>query len=510
MHARLSARLVAAFAIVFTLPNFAHSQTRSLSQTQPLLQTRLGDVHFTTTCASGVQSRFDQALALLHSFEFPEAEAAFAKIETIDPSCSIAAWGLALAETERNGANASQSVLASGWKQLQPWLRKKPAITREQMYLEAVRAMYEGYNRTSGDARWSAYLARMDAIRHAYPQDINASLFYALGLVWTAGSGQSGLAQRRQALSILLPIFHDYPDNPGAAHYIIHAADTPELAAIALPAARKYAAIAPDSPHALHMPSHIFNRLGLWHESIASNLASARVAAQWVSEGRGGLGDELHALNNLEYGYLQLGQNDNARAVITRIDKATAKPRGDPWAGIDARIYYDLETHAWRDALHLQSPSKSPFDENYDIYWIHAIAAAHLGQPRQAEIALENFRNSSAELRTSIAFGDVFHLALLEAQAWALFAREEYEDALKTLDDAEQFEHDHPMYYADILPRPSAEMCGDMLLQMGKPADALRAYQLSLSMAPKRHNSLTGAKISAAHQNHVNASAHRE
>lgn len=489
-RARLSARLIVAFAIVF-LPNLALPRTRSLSQS------RLGDVQFTTTCASGVQSRFDQALALLHSFEFPEAEAAFAKIETLDPSCSIAAWGIALAETERNGANAPQNVLASGWKQLQPWLRKKPAITREQMYLDAVRAMYEGYDHTSGDARWSAYLARMDAIRHAYPQDINASLFYALGLVWTAGSGQSGLAQRRQALSILLPIFHDHPNNPGAAHYIIHAADTPELAVIALPAARKYAAIAPDSPHALHMPSHIFNRLGLWHESIASNLASARVAAQWVSEGRGGLGDELHALNNLEYAYLQLGQNDNARAVITRIDKATAKPKGDPWAGIDARIYYDLETHAWRDALHLQPPSKSPPVENFDIYWIHAIAAAHLGQPRQAEIELENFRKSSAEWSETHGFEDVFHLALLEAQAWTLFSRDNHEDALKTLDEAEQFERDHPMYYADILPRPSAEMRGDMLLQMGKPADALRAYRLSLSIAPNHHDSLTGAKISA-------------
>jgi len=162
---------------------------------------------------------------------------------------------------------------------------------RERTYLDAVRAMYEGYQNTPGAVRWDRYLAAMDAIQKKYPGDGNASLFYALGLVWTAGPGEEGLAQRRKALGILLPIFKEHPDNPGAAHYIIHAADTPELAAIALPAAHRYAAIAPDLPHALHMPSHIFNRIGDWPDSIRANLASARVAADWIREGRGGMFD---------------------------------------------------------------------------------------------------------------------------------------------------------------------------------------------------------------------------
>jgi tetratricopeptide (TPR) repeat protein len=460
---------------------------------------QLGHVHFQTSCAPDVQSRFDNAVALLHSFEFKQAENAFADIEDSDSSCSIAAWGMALAEAERMGANAPQSVLASGWKQLQPWLEKKPGTRREQMYLNAVRAMYEGYDRTSGDARWNNYLNCMDAIRRAYPEDINASLFYALGLVWTAGPGRTGLARRKQALHILLPIFERYPDNPGAAHYIIHAADTPELAIVALPAARKYAAIAPDSPHALHMPSHIFNRLGLWNESIASNLASARVAAIWVKERRGGLFDELHALNNLEYGYLQLGDYDKARGVIDRIEQAASGPTGDPWAGIDATIYFDLETRDWADALKLQTPSASVFQENFDIYWLHTIAAARLGKAAQAETELEKFRESSAEwTKAHPLTGDMLHLALLEAEAWTQFVQGERDQALNTIDQAGRFEYSHPMYYADILARPSAEMRGDMLLQMGRPAQALRAYKTSLQTAPNRYDSLNGARISAA------------
>jgi tetratricopeptide (TPR) repeat protein len=487
MQRTMLVRRVACALLGWLTPIIAHPQAA-----------HFGQVHFPTSCAPSVQPQFDEALALLHSFEFKQAEASFAKVESRDPSCSIAAWGIALAQTQRDGANAPRKDLAAGWKQLQPWLKKKAGTPREQMYLDAVRAMYKGYDHTSGTVRWARYLARMDALRCADPHDINASLFYALGLVWTAGPGDPGLAQRRRALAILLPIFHEYPDNPGAAHYIIHAADTPQLAIIALPAARKYASIAPDSPHALHMPSHIFNRLGLWQESVASNLASAHVAAAWVKDGQGGLFDELHALNNLEYAYLQLGQDSHARAVIARIDQAASGPNGDPWAGIDARIYYDLETHDWQAALQLQPPPKSTFKENFDTYWIHAIAAARSGQPQEAATSLEDFRKSSAEWTKNHGFAGVFHLAFLQAQAWTLFSQGKHDDALTTLREAEQFEQAHPMYYADVLPRPSAQMEGDMLLQLGEPAAALRAYNAALKIAPNTWNALQGVKQSAA------------
>lgn len=457
----------------------------------------LGDVHFQTSCRPEVQSRFDHGVALLHSFEFREAEEAFHQLEKEDPKCVIAAWGIALSKTERAGADAPKKDLAAGWAEFQPWLAIKAGTEREQMYVDSVRAMYEGYDKTSGEDRWRKYLAGMQAIRRQHPDDVNASLFYGLGLVWTAGSGQAGLAQRQKALSIFLPIFAQYPKNPGAAHYIIHAADTAELAPQALAAARAYAAIAPDSPHALHMPSHIFNRLGYWSESIRTNQASARAADEWMKTDKDGRFDELHALNNIEYGYLQLGRDQEAQKVIEQID-ALGKTGSDVWLSIDARIYYDLETHDWSDAVTIEPPAESKFEENFDAYWIQTIAAAHLGDPRKAQQSLELYKKSEAAWTQSHGWGDVLGLALTEAEAWTLFSKGKRDQAIAQLKSAALFERDHPMYYADVLPRPTEEMLGDMLCRIDQPAAALAAYQAALKLAPNRLDSLLGASAAAA------------
>lgn len=456
----------------------------------------LGDVSFKTSCRPQVQTRFEAGVALLHSFEFREAEREFRAVEGADPTCVMAAWGIALSITERSGANAPEKDLARGWADLQPRLWMRAGTEREQMYVDAVRAMYEGYDRTSGDARWQDYLGRMQSIRTKYPDDINASLLYGLGLTWTAGPGKQGVQQRRKALAIFLPIFAKYPHNPGAAHYIIHAADTAELCAEALKAARTYAAIAPDSPHALHMPSHIFNRLGLWKDSIETNQASARVAAEWMKSGRDGRFDELHALNNIEYGYLQLGQDDKAQETIALI-RDVAESGTDPWLLIDARIYYDLETHNWEDAAKIEPPPTSPFEENFDAYWIETIAAGRSGDPHRAEAALEQYRKSSAAWDTEHGRKDVLGVALTEAQAWTMFSEGKHSDAVTHLRSIAQYERDHPMYYADILPRPTGEILGDMLLEMGKPREALDAYKAALHLAPNRFDSLIGAKNAA-------------
>lgn len=455
---------------------------------------RLGRADFANTCSVAVQADFQNGVLLLHSMEFHQAESDFRRVAADDPHCAIAAWGLALAETERSGADAPQKDLARGWDELQPWLSRPAGSAREQMYLDAVRAMYAGYADTPGTIRWHRYLKEMNAVRKKYPDDLNASLFYALGLVWTAGPGQGGIAQRRQALAILLPIFAAHPDSPGAAHYIIHAADTPSLASTALPAAREYAAIAPDSPHAQHMPAHIFNRLGDWKDSVAANESSARIAESWVKEGRGGEGDEAHALNNLEYSYLQLGETQEARDVIGRIDALARLRGGDPWEPIDARIYYDIETRDWMEALTLEPPAGSAFGENFDVYWVHVIAEARLGKPVEARAALEDFRKSSAEWTRGHGWGDVLHLALAEAEAWTLYAEGRTDAAVRELTAAASFEKSHPVYYADILPRPSSQMLGDMLLQMGRDQEACAAYRASLQMAPKTFDALQGLR----------------
>jgi hypothetical protein len=479
---------------------------RDAAQSLPELA-NFGQVHFENSCVPSVQRSLQQGIALLHSFEFGEATAMFHAVESTDPSCTIAAWGVALSNTERQGADRPTRFLASGWKELQPWLSRPTKTDRERMYLEAVSKLYEGYETTSGDERWHRYISAMRQLRSKYPRDQEASLFYAVALTWTVGSGKAGMDQRREALDILLPLFEQNPKHPGAAHYILHAADTPELAAIALPAARIYATIAPAAPHALHMPSHIFSRLGYWQESLDSNLASAKVAAEWVSEGKDGLFDEQHALNHVEYAYLQLGQDHKAFEQIAVMQKLAATPGGDPWWPIDARIYYDLETHDWTDALQIQGPVGSPFAENLDIFWIHTIAAARLKQAQQASAFLEVFKKSSSEFEKQHGWGDLIQLELLEAEAWTLFAQQHRAKSIEIFREAVKFEQAHPTYYPDVLPRPSAEMLGDALLLMDSPVKALDAYKTALAMAPKRLDALIGARDASARSEHAELAA---
>ena len=454
----------------------------------------LGKVEFENSCQTEVRLQINEAVALLHSFEFKEAETIFEQVEHRDPTCAIAAWGMALARTEWDGANAPQKTLQEVWEQLRPWLSIKAGTQREQMYLDAVRGMYEGYSGTPGGVRWSRYLARMAALRRRYPQDSDASMFYALGLVWTAGDGRRGMAQRRRALRILLPLFSLLPDHPGAAHYIIHAADTPELAAIALPAARKYASIAPDSPHATHMPSHIFSRLGYWAEMIRSNEESARVAAEWVKDGRNGRFDEQHALTYLEYGYLQSNQRDKAREQISRIREVMNAPGGDPWAEIDARVSYDVETSDWDEALKLEPPPSSPFQENFDVFWVHALAAARLGRVDAARSALRSLSGSIAQQRIGINYAHILHIYLLQAQAAVQVAEGEPKAAVRKLRSAIDYERAHPVDYPNILAPPSAEVLGELLLDIHDAASAHRAFQQALFMAPNRLRSLDGLR----------------
>jgi tetratricopeptide (TPR) repeat protein len=456
-----------------------------------------GEVRFENSCAPPVQQSLQQAIALLHSFEFGEATATFRAVESGDPSCTIAAWGIALSNTERQGASRPAPFLESGWKELQPWISRPAKTERERMYLDAVSKLYVGYENTSADERWQRYIAVMQQLRSRFPKDREAAIFYALALTSTAGSGKAGIEQRRAALDILLPLFAENPKHPGVAHYILHAADTPELAEIALPAARRYAAIAPASPHALHMPSHIFSRLGYWQESLDSNVASAQVAAGWVREGKDGLFDEQHALNHVEYAYLQLGQDHNALEQIGNMQKLAATPGGDSWWPVDARIYYDLDTHNWDDALEIQAPASSPFAENLDVLWIHTIAAARSNQAPQAVASLADFKKSSSEFEKQHGWGDLIHLELLEAQAWTLFAQNDRTTAVATLREAMAFEQAHPIYYPDVLPRPSPEMLGEMLLLLKSPGEALDAYKVALKIAPNRLNSLIGAHEAA-------------
>jgi tetratricopeptide (TPR) repeat protein len=263
---------------------------------------------------------------------------------------------------------------------------------------------------------------------------------------------------------------------------------------MALPAARKYASIAPDSPHAVHMPSHIFGRLGYWNELVVSNERSADVAAQWVASGKDGRFDELHALTYLEYGFLQLGKFDRAHEQIARIRNLMSGPGGDPWAEVDARILYDVQTRHWRDALSIESPSGSPVKENFDVYWAHAIAAAELGNVELTEKSLAELSQSAAQHKENDA---ILHLDVAQATAEAAAVKGKTDEAIATLKDAVRFEQQHPVDYPNVLTPPSAELLGTLLLKQNRPSEAACAFQKALELAPNTLHSVEGQKVAA-------------
>ena len=462
-------------------------------------QQNLGEVHFENSCSADAKADFNHALALLYSFEYEEAAAGFHTALQKDPHCSISEWGIALAKLQRLGASASRENLQAGWTELQPALERFYGSHREQEYLNAVAELYRDFEHTSSDVRSGRYQRAMRRLHIAYPADDNATLYYAMSLNLGA-PGKVGLANRRRALGIVLPVFKRHPDHPGAAHFIIHICDTPEMAALGLNAALKYASIAPASPHALHMPSHIFSRLGMWNDSIQSNLKSAEVAHQWLVQGRqGAYFDEQHARNHLEYAYLQTGQDAKALEQLRLVSDLQQMPGvNDPWAPVDGKIYYDLELHDWKHAQTIEAPTGASFKESFDVYWIKTIAAARLEDRAAAEANLVKFRQSvKAFDHTAAFYVNLLHLDDLQAEAWVLHAKGNDRTAIATLRDAIEFERSHPIYYPDVLTRPSAEFLGDLLMELKRPRQALRNYEIALAMAPNRFDSLLGAFQSA-------------
>jgi len=449
---------------------------------------KLGHVDFLTSCAPAVEQSFNNAVALLHSFEFEEAIAGFQAIERQDLSCSMAAWGIAISRLARRGADAPKDVLQRGWTELQPALLHPATTPREQEYLDAIAVRYRRFETDSSSVRGDRYRAAMKKLHEDYPLDEEASLFYGLAL----------FGDSKQALAVLLPVFAADPNSPGAAHYIIHAADSAELAYIALPAARKYASIAPDSPHALHMPSHIFCRLGLWQESIKSNQDSATVAHQWVIQRRaGGTFDEEHARNTMMYAFLQSGQSTAAKEQIRSVAdlESLSFAHADPWMSVDDQIVYDLELHDWKHALVIEPPSSSKFSDNFEVYWLRAIALAHLNESADAQKAYDRFLQSSGSFANrAVGFvATLIKVETLQARAALEHAQHNDAEAIATLTEATTFEKANFIYYPDVIPRPSAEILGDLLLELHRDKEAGTAYRQALIMTPNRFDSVYGA-----------------
>jgi len=461
---------------------------------------RLGRVHFPVSCAPTVQGDFERAVALLHSFWYEEALKAFTAITTNDPGCAMGYWGIAMSVYYPLWAPPSPAMLQTGTAALAK-TRGLTATPREQDYIAAIETYYRDADKLDHRSRAIAYEKAMGQLFARYPDDREAAVFYALALNATAAPTDKTYANQLKAGAILEKVFAEQPAHPGVAHYIIHSFDYPAIAQLALPAARAYSRIAPSAPHALHMPSHIFTRLGLWDESIASNLASAAAAREWVARSHPGATafDELHALDYLEYAYLQTCRHREADEVAektARVERVDEAQFAAAYALAAVPVRHALERRDWGAAQAVTlRPASFPWDR-----FLNAMGGARGGAPDKGRAAYERLvaiQNAMIEKKDSYWAGQA-QVQRLEAGAWIAQAEGRGPEALTMLRaaaDAEDASEKHPVTPGHVL--PAREQLGDLLLEQGRAKEALAAYEAALAVAPNRYHSLAGARRAA-------------
>jgi len=474
------------------------------------------NVSFATSCSPSTDDNFNRGVALVHSFWFAEAINTFDAVLAEDPECAMAHWGIALSHWGNPFAgqrNAAQ--LARGQASVLAAQGTGSPDQREIAFIAAVAELFSNTEAGTQGARTVAYEHSMAAVVEQYPDDMEARIFYALAVNQTASPNDKTYAQRLKAAEILEPLFMQYPDHPGLAHYIIHAYDHPPLAARALNAARRYASLAPDAPHALHMPSHTFTRVGMWQESVDTNLRSAQIARESSTAG-----EELHALDYQVYAYLQMAQDQKALEVVQRatelVSEVDITAVGATQAGafavaaIPAR--YALERGDFAAAATLEVvPAETTPHTQAITHFARALGAARLGQLDAAQQDI----NKLAELRESaIARQDTYWAEQIDIQyqaasAWVVFAAGNQAEGIRLMGLAADIEDATDK--AAVSPGPMAparELLGIMLLEASRPAEALTALEATLSKEPNRFLTLSNAAKAA--QNAGNAAKARQ
>jgi len=469
---------------------------------------KLGTVHFANSCLAPAQGPFDHGVALLHSFEFGRAIDAFHETLAADPRCAIAEWGIALSRWGNPFAVGDRVAvqLRGGREAIDHAHTIGAGSDRERAYIEAAAALYSDFEHVSQKARVVAYRDAMAAVADRYHDDIEASIFYALSLTASEDLDDKTYASRKKAGAILEPLFAKYPDHPGLAHYIIHSYDVPPLAPQALDAARRYASIAPSAPHALHMPSHTFTRVGSWQESIDTNIASAAAAHHDSSTA-----EELHATDYQMYAYLQTGQDaaakrllDSLPDILARFGKnekaGAAPPAAGAFAAAAIPARWALERGAWAEAAKLEPhPSALPYADAL-TYFARALGAARSGDvatARSAIATLQELRDREAAAHEVYWTGQI-EIQRDAASAWLLLAEKHTTEALSTMRAAADGEDRTEK--AAVTPGPIAparELLGEMLLETNQPAEALKEFQATLVKEPNRFRTLYGAAKAA-------------
>ncbi|WP_231966592.1 hypothetical protein [Terriglobus roseus] len=453
---------------------------------------------FATLCKPQVQPEFNRAVALLHSFTYKEADEGFHHVAHQDPNCAIAHWGSAMTHYHQLWDIPPSPADTAAAKQEITQAAALHATERERAFIQAFSFIVSDTS-VPYSTRASRYEEAMQQIATANPNDPEAQVFYALALISNASPLDREHRKQKQAAGILEPLFRKYPDHPGIPHYLIHACDNQELASQGLPAARVYAGIAPSAPHALHMPSHIFTRLGLWNDSITSNLA-ARKAAQQQND----IGEELHAMDYLVYAYLQNGDDQKALLTIQQLKAMNNLRMNDFKVGYAATampIRYIVERQKWNEAQQVTNPSDTaPPQVTAIAVWARGLGHARSGHPQQSEQEAKTLQSLEDRLQ---AAGNSYwtsqvQIMKLEIMAWSAQASHQPAQAatiLRTAADEEDGIEKLPLTPGPIV--PAREQLGDLLLLQSNSKAASEAFAAALQNAPGRRGALRGAALAS-------------
>lgn len=459
---------------------------------------KLGKVHFDTSCNTAAQADFDRAMLYQHSFWYRASQKAFESALVKDPTCAIAYWGIALSLLNNPHAAPPPANLPAGLAAIEKARATGARTQREKDFIEALSAIYVDYDKVDHATRVRRYVTAMQQLADRYPNDDEAQLYYGLALNVGASPADKTYSDQLKGAAVLEKIAARQPQHPGVWHYLIHLYDYPPIANQGINAARQYAKVAPDAPHALHMPSHIFTRVGYWSESIASNAASARVAKEDKESG-----DQLHAMDYLVYAYLQLGQDGKAREVIGEmVTVANVNPnvRAGTYALAASPARYMVERGDWQGAAALDVRTAPGFYVDAITHFARALGAARSGKPESADADLAKL----VELRDKLAaakdayWAEQVDIQWRVASAWQLQAQGKKDEALAALSaaaDQEDKTEKSPVTPGPLA--PARELYGQMLLENGRAADALVQFEKTLAKESNRLGAYVGAARAA-------------
>ena len=475
----------------FALSNW--QSTANAQEHEHPVPEKLGTVTFPISCSSNVQQEFERAVALLHSFAYSASEKAFRDLIAKDPNCSMAHWGLAMSFFHQLWEPyVAEQDLVRGQAEIDE-AKRIGGSEREQGLVDALSLIYAKPDSVSYHERSKAYTLAMGKLAQRNPEDVECQVLYALALIATASPTDQTHANEKKAVTLLEPLFRKHPEHPGIAHYLTHACDNSEMANRGLAAAQAYSKIAPSAPHALHMPSHIYTRLGMWEQSIASNLAARRAAHT-----QGDIGEELHAMDYLTYAYLQLGRDPEAAEVVEDLRRMSSLRAGEFKAGYAASampVRYAIERGQWPEAARLEPIAGTQPQARAITTWARAVGLARSGKPAAARQELDQLKMAYDKLREA---GDDYwatqvHVQLVEALAWIAHAEGREDEALSQMRDAA--DEDDTVEKRPVTPGaivPAREQLAYLLLESNRAPEALKEFESVLTMAPQRRAALTG------------------